>query len=98
MKLIIDITKDAWRDIQDKAKYHPEGMFWEERKIANGTPIPDNATNGNVISAIFPNGALGRGLAIPTYFTEEWWNSPYQKGGTEEYLGGELYEGEFENK
>lgn len=34
----------------------------------------------------------------PATFYVEWWNAPYQKGGNSEYLGGELYEGEFENR
>ena len=59
--------------------------------IANGTPIPDNATNGDVIKAIFPNADIEihnitvyvifdmRSNVIP--FDLDWWNALYQKGG-----------------
>ncbi len=44
--------------------------------IKNGTPIPDNATNGDVIKAMFPDS-----WQKEVYCTFAWWNSPYQKGG-----------------
>ena len=50
--------------------------------------IPDNATNGDVMKIVFPK--------IGVY--DEWYDEPYQKGGNSEYLGGELYQGEFENR
>lgn len=40
-----------------------------ESAIANGTPIPDNATNGDVMKIIFPK--------IGLY--DEWYDAPYQK-------------------
>ena len=40
--------------------------------------IPDNATNGDVIRALFPNEH-----DFETDFDEVWWNSPYQKGDKE---------------
>ena len=54
--------------------------------IKNGTPIPDNATNGDVIKAMFEPNWIRRMDAIVTEgyeFNEVWWNSPYQKGGKE---------------
>lgn len=38
--------------------------------------IPDNAINGEVIMTLFPDEH-----DFETDFDEEWWNTPYQKGG-----------------
>ena len=54
--------------------------------------IPDNATNGDVIMAMFPKAEvilnkkntiswMYKGM-IKTY-PLDWWNAPYQKGGKE---------------
>lgn len=65
--------------------------------IANGTLIPDNATNGDVIKAMFPNTEVddydyGEDPVIDVYGIDDteyitirkaWWNAPYQKGGKE---------------
>ena len=48
------------------------------KSIVNGTPLPDNATNGDVIMTLFPNE-----YDFETDFDEEWWNALYQKGGKE---------------
>ena len=48
--------------------------------IKNGTPIPDNATNGEVMRAIFPDG-VKTSIAYPRDVSKEWINAPYQKGG-----------------
>jgi hypothetical protein len=46
----------------------------------NYVPIPDNATNGDMIKTIFdPETSLG----IRLLCTHCWWNAPYQKGGKE---------------
>ena len=40
--------------------------------------IPDNATNGDVIKAIFTNGiTIDRSTAYAKQVTEEWLNAPY---------------------
>lgn len=54
-----------------------------------GTLVPDNATNGDIIMAMFPNATVeyleysnyihiadGIGFKI----NRSWWNAPYQKG------------------
>lgn len=49
--------------------------------------IPDNATNGDVIKALFPNGnqvacepIIKYGIDNYAYeFSYEWWNAPYRK-------------------
>ena len=61
--------------------------------------IPDNATNGDVIKALFPNiitdefastihattKVVSNGIkgGISYDFWKDWWNAPYQKGGKE---------------
>ena len=85
MKRIIDINEKIKEYIEqyipigggDHIFCYPDQIV---EMIANGTPIPDNATNGDIIKAIY-------GVHFPGeedyshYFFKEWWNAPYQKGG-----------------
>ena len=89
MKLIIDIHEETYNDIQSRDWKNSELVFSEEWKaIHNGTPIPDNATNGDVVKAMFPNmkvdvsGGVVRADRY-TQFDLSWWNASYQKGGKE---------------
>ena len=65
----------------------------------NYVKIPDNATNGDVIKAIFPQWKLMEntfeemvlfdipmkdGYLEHNACSREWWNAPYQKGGKDE--------------
>lgn len=79
MKLIIDVPEEMYKNIKS-------GLWCGNNIISNaieiGTPIPDNATNGEVIKSMFPNTTFGGNkteINIGTY----WWNAPYQKGGKE---------------
>ena len=86
MKLIIDIPKGEYDKICKTMMHTSSGNpnFYFESKIANGTPIPDNATNGEVLKTIFKPNRITRmdDIVREEYdFTHEWWNSPYQKGG-----------------
>ena len=49
--------------------------------------VPDNATNGDVIKAMFPNTTFSmpyhQGLYDKIDISRSWWNAPYQKGGKE---------------
>lgn len=84
MKLIIDIPEKIEKFIKD---YIPIGAgdnvfcYPDEivRMIQNGTPIPDNATNGNVIKILFADF-----MYVPwkewLMIDLPWWNAPYQKG------------------
>ena len=55
--------------------------------LRGGITIPDNATNGDVIKALFKPNHVERtddDVIVEEYtFNKEWWNSPYQKGGKE---------------
>lgn len=94
MKLIIDVPDE----LAKKEHWYTDKEMWTVIKAAqNGTPIPDNATNGDVIKAMFPNAKVddydyGKDPVIDVYgiddteyitLRKEWWNSPYQKGGKE---------------
>lgn len=79
MKLIIKISDESY----DKALNGIINCKECFDAIVYGTPIPDNATNGDVIKAIFPNTHMEyRMWTENLYFYEtDWWNAPYQKGG-----------------
>ena len=55
--------------------------------------IPDNATNGDMIKALFPNqdsdavdsaALLGLDGYVLSTFPKSWWNAPYKRGETDE--------------
>jgi len=81
MKLIINISEqDFHRVCQGYIDYSNtlEGRCLAA--ISEGVFIPDNATNGDVINAMFPE--------INKYFSNViewrlWWNAPYKKGEKE---------------
>lgn len=78
MELIIKIDEKNRTRIGN-LHFIPEELKFEVAfAIANGTLIPDNATNGDIIKALFPNEH-----DFETDFDEEWWNAPYQQGGKE---------------
>lgn len=66
-------------------------MEYEGSKVMT-IPIPDGATNGDIIKAMFPNieiegiggleglqcVAVGIGLGT-SFFALDWWNAPYRK-------------------
>lgn len=89
MKLIIDIPEREYKVICENnyvAVCACPNLL--SNAIKNGTPIPDNATNGDVIMAMFPNVNVYEHNGGATYsvnneynFNATWWNAPYQKGG-----------------
>jgi len=92
MQIIINIDKDIYNHIVVDSEYFTSSLV---NVFKNGTPIPDNATNGDVIKAMFPNAKVddydyGKDPVIDVYgiddteyitLRKEWWNEPYQKGG-----------------
>ena len=86
MKLIINLTK---ADLELCPQYIQGDIVLSRivGAVANGTPIPDNATNGQVIQTLFKPNRVERtddDVIVENYdFNEEWWNAPYQKGGKE---------------
>lgn len=96
MKLIIEINEEKYNQIINS--YQGSNVRPKDYEIAviNGTPIPDNATNGDILWAMFPTIKIDE-MTHKIYATiqydwtyvgiefdamKEWWNAPYQKGGT----------------
>ena len=93
MKLIIDIDEDYYKKI---VKLYYENPFPDKRNIMilNGIPLPDNATNGDVLKAMFPNiitdefattihattKVVSNGVkgSISYDFWKDWWNASYK--------------------
>lgn len=102
MKVLIDIPKEMFSATQ---KYYSDNTTRLSiktciEKIASGTPIPDNSTNGDMIKAMFPTMEIEEcnkdvngnpniyriyGLSGVAEFGREFWNAPYtEKRGSEE--------------
>ena len=83
-EVAIQICMKAWDtgEASQDIKYEPS---------ADVIPIPENATNGDMIKVMFPNAydiSNGKGgvsvynfggTKIPYGFNENWWNAPYRK-------------------
>ena len=88
MKILIDIPDHLYSVIKNKECTHNNVLT---EAVDNGTPIPDNVTNGDAIKAMFPNTSLHideRSHTVWVGYEEmsfriDWWNAPYQKGGKE---------------
>ena len=87
MKLIIDLP-DEVKTLFDNADISDLRDFYDfnstiGKAIKNGTPLPSNPTNGEMLMALFPNGNFSLGIGddnVLMYFQtfdNEWWNAPY---------------------
>ena len=83
MKVIIDISEKMFKATQT---YYGENITRLSiktciEKIANGTPIPNNATNGDIIKAMFPN-LVNSNLDLVDVLNnaKSWWDAPYKRG------------------
>jgi len=85
MKLIIDVPDKDYEKLKDG--HIPFSIL---DVMQNGTPIPDNATNGEIMQMMFPNGVTAKFATFMRFVVGEdeyincaydWWNAPYQKGG-----------------
>lgn len=65
----------------------------KKKRERNIIEIPDNATNGDVIKAVFPGAKLEESRLLVFMFAQDfdvslidrdWWNAPYDKEGEEE--------------
>ena len=75
MKVIIDIPDKDYEKLKDG--HIPFSIL---DVMQNGTPIPDNATNGDAVKTLFSN-TFDNFCERTTWEWNRWWNSPYQKGG-----------------
>ena len=88
MKLIIDIPEKMYHMIN--AGFYDYGDM--NVIIQNGTPIPDNATNGDIIKTLYPNREFINKGDVYWYpldylfheFSPSWWDSPYDPNKTDE--------------
>ena len=82
--LIINIPDDDYKILKATSCYRTNTL---EEAVINGIVLPDNATNGDVIKALYLNDMfkIEQGLYInkarTMYFDIDWWNSPYNHGG-----------------
>ena len=93
MKLIIDIPSE-WEMII-KTMSDSEMVDFLYKTARNGTSIPDNATNGDVIKALFDVTEehffedMVDVYGIDDYVTVDvnWWDAPYRKERTNDESG-----------
>lgn len=97
MRLIdADELKKECRSVPDPRGKYAELRIIEDYEIDDVPTIfeiSDNATNGDVIKAMFPSGKIWKsdsymclliyGQGDAQMFDVDWWNAPYQKGGKE---------------
>lgn len=50
----------------------------ERMKVVDIIPIPEGATNGDMIEIMFPDKSTFNG-GEGAYFMKDWWNSPYKR-------------------
>ena len=83
MRLIIDIPKETYEFINVYEFMDDDYIGKLAGAIANGTPIPDNATNGDVVKAMFGKEFADKCIDYCNAHMVggDWWNAPYQKGG-----------------
>lgn len=91
MNVLVNISDEIYRHAKDGSE--DSNDEWNAmRAIANGTPISDNATNGEVIINIFDVkeihtmtttafAVLQDGTELE--FKRSWWDESYKKGGKE---------------
>jgi len=92
MKLIIDINDEIYRHAQNVSE--DSNDEWNAmRAIANGTPIPDNATNGEWVDVKkrLPYAECGESDSVLVCFENETQDVLYFDGGHWRYPTGELY-------
>lgn len=98
MKELIDIPEESYNFAKEcKSKGSSKydwGLTYNNTvfMIANGTPIPDNATNGDFIKVMFPkawkSNYIDSDNKCTLYIDDDyelevdidWWNAPYKRG------------------
>ena len=72
MKLIIEIDKEL---VKKEHWFTNEELWTVVDAARNGTPIPDNATNKDIVKAVFGEESYNHCLRN----VSDWWNAPYRK-------------------
>ena len=88
MKLIIDIPEEDYINIKNAINSLIDNgcectsVSQVCLAIVNGTPLPEHATNRDVINNI--NNIFGKNFSIPLTTTEEWLDAPYEEVNADE--------------
>ena len=93
VQVVIKLPEDTYRDIIKNGFIYDEDNEIVTHVIKNGTLIPDNATNGDVLKMMFPNADIEiHNITVYVIFDMrsnvisfdlKWWNAPYTKGDKE---------------
>lgn len=86
MQVIINIPQDHKRVIDNLVSDGKEYLLPHEvetrlaKAVKIGTVIPDDATNGDMVKAMFPN-VNNSNMDLVDVFknAKSWWNSPYKR-------------------
>lgn len=95
-KIIIDIQDDVYRVLKEDIYPIPDTerlALVFKTLVKKGTPLPDNATNGDVIKAMFPHHDIEVNeqknyvqVFYDSFYTTyplRWWLEPYKAGDTD---------------
>ena len=93
MKVIANIPEDMLQELKDGCFGAKHTLYDLAGAICDGIILPDNATNGDVIKALFPLIKVQREISSTSdnivvrdnsflgavnRFHTDWWNSPYK--------------------
>lgn len=79
MKVITNIPEDMLQELKDGCFGAKHTMYDLAGAICNGVVLPDNATNGDVIKALFNKTEYPKLIRL-LMTSDSFWNAPY-KGG-----------------
>lgn len=98
MKVIANMPEEMLQELKDGCFGAKHTLYDLAGAICNGVVLPDNATNGDMIKAMFPLIEVQREISSTSdnivmrddsffgainRFHMDWWNAPY-KGGQED--------------
>ena len=91
MKVIANIPEDMLQELKDGCFGAKHTLYDLAGAICNAVTLPDNATNGDVIKALFPdceresrlNEECIEVMGAYRVVDRSWWDAPY-KGGQED--------------
>lgn len=97
MQIVIDIDEKFYQRTLKHYNTFPRDISSYEKQIIDGIPLPNNATNGNVMKALF-------NISLDDFkhkwggedITDEWWNAPYRTESEESWQTATTKKGENE--
>ena len=95
MQIVIDIPDHLYKLLKDFPSDSNEGTIENVlmKAVENGTPIPDNASNEDVMKIIFPSMKIEKHHSFARFVygdesyipcSYKWLDAPYQKGSNNE--------------